>query len=63
MKKLLVGAFAVALVTASVTAYADCGKVWDDLSWWGNTGATPAVVKDATRSGYWWWPKTPASNA
>ena len=23
---------------------------------WGHSGATPAPVKDDTRSGYWWWP-------
>ena len=35
----------------------------DDLSWWAQSGATPAPVKDSSRSGYWWWPTTPASNA
>ncbi|MBI5092796.1 MAG: OmpA family protein [Candidatus Hydrogenedentes bacterium] len=39
------------------------GKIWHDLSWWGLSGAKPLPVKDATRSGYWWWPKEPVSNA
>ncbi|MGE5307724.1 MAG: OmpA family protein [Deltaproteobacteria bacterium] len=26
------------------------------FAWWGQTGATPAPVKDEKRSGYWWWP-------
>jgi outer membrane protein OmpA-like peptidoglycan-associated protein len=34
----------------------------DDLSWFGNTGATAGPVKDADYSGYWWWPTVPASN-
>ena len=62
MKKVLVCALAVALVAGGGPAFA-LGKVWDDLSWWGQSGATPAPVKDATRSGYWWWPKEPKSNA
>ena len=37
--------------------------MWDDLSWWGQSGATPGPSKDAVRSGYWWWPTEPASNA
>ncbi|MDX9975795.1 MAG: OmpA family protein [FCB group bacterium] len=38
-------------------------KQWDDLSWWGKSGATPAPVKDAKVNAYWWWPTEPASNA
>jgi outer membrane protein OmpA-like peptidoglycan-associated protein len=48
---------------------ASAAKVWDDMSWWGNTGATPEPVADSNlapcsrgRSGYWWWPTEPASN-
>lgn len=62
MKKLLVLTLAVALAAFSGSAFAQ-GKVWDDLSWWGQSGATPAPVKDCTRSGYWWWPLEPKSNA
>jgi len=61
MRKLLVCAVAVALL-AGGSAVAQ-GKVWNDLSWWGKSGATPAPVKDCTRSGYWWWPTEPKSNA
>lgn len=72
MKKLLIGVVAVMLVAGSATA-ATCGpKTWDDMSWWGNTGATPepypdqgaAICEDnAPRSCYWWWPTEPASNS
>lgn len=64
MKKLV--AFAMVAVMAAMcgTAQAACkDKVWDDMSWWGNTGAIKEPVKDSCRSGYWWWPKQPASNA
>lgn len=67
MKKLV----ALALVAAlfSVCGTAQAAKVWDDMSWWGNTGATPAPQPDTycglgePRSCYWWWPTEPASNA
>lgn len=43
---------------------AEAAKHWDDMSWWGNTGATPAPTADTKgRSGFWWWPVEPASNA
>jgi len=63
MKRVLVIALGVALVGICGPTSASCGKVWDDLSWWAQSDATPGPVKDATRSGYWWWPKEPASNA
>ncbi len=64
MKKLIIGLLAVAVVFACGTASAQV-KVWDDLSWWGQSGATRAPFKDPCpcRSGYWWWPTEPASNA
>jgi len=64
MKKLLVCAVAVAIAAASGSAFAQ-GKVWDDFSWWGKSGATPAPVKDARENypGYWWWPTEAKSNA
>jgi OOP family OmpA-OmpF porin len=37
-------------------------KKWEDMSWWGNTGATPDPVKDSERSGHWWYPTEPDSN-
>ena len=62
MKKLVVLAVVAALFGACGTAQA--AKVWDDMSWWGNTGATKAPVADSKgRSGYWWWPTEAASNA
>jgi len=70
MRKVIIGAVGLALILSSGAAYAvgrtpwhTGGRMWDDLSWWGNSGATPAPYKDATRSGYWWWPTEPASNA
>ncbi len=62
MKKIVALALVAALFGACGTAQA--AKVWDDMSWWGNTGATPDPQADSKgRSGYWWWPKDPASNA
>ncbi len=61
MKKVLICALGIALV--SMCGSASAAKVWDDLSWWAQSEATPGPVKDAARSGYWWWPKEPASNA
>lgn len=61
MKKLFVLALAAAMLAVGGTA--DAAQMWDDMSWWGNTGATPEPVQDPTRSGYWWWPTVPASNA
>ena len=62
MKNLLIAVVAVMLVAGSAAA-ATCGpKTWDDMSWWGNTGATPAPTADTKgRSGYWWWPIEPAT--
>ncbi len=61
MRKVIVCALVLALIGLSGSAMAQ-GRIWDDLSWWGQSGATPSPVKDDTRSGYWWWPTTPASN-
>ena len=61
MRTLLASVLAVALL-AGGAVYADCGTC-GDMSWWGNTGATPEPYKDAVRSGYWWWPTEPQSNA
>lgn len=62
MKKVVTLALLAALLVMGGTAQA--AKVWDDMSWWGNTGATPAPYHcDACHTGYWWWPTTPASNA
>ncbi len=61
MKKIIALTMISMLVLFAVPAKA--AKVWDDMSWWGNTGATPEPVADSQgRSGYWWWPKEAASN-
>jgi len=65
MKKI----FALALVAAMVALCAPANAAHmsaraylpDDTAWWG-APATPEPVKDATRSGYWWWPTEAASN-
>ncbi len=58
-----VGSAFAADASAKTYHWSDNGKQWDDLSWWGTSGATPAPYKDATRTGYWWWPVKPCSNA
>jgi len=74
MKKVLGIAFVAALVVGGVTLANSAeaagisgewgpGNTYDDMSWWGNTGATPEPYPDPKgRSGYWWWPTAPASN-
>ena len=71
MKKLIIGV-AVVMLLAGTAFAADCGpKHWDDMSWWGNSGATPepqadkgaAICGGEPRSCYWWWPKEPTSNS
>jgi OmpA-OmpF porin, OOP family len=60
-----VAIFAVLLLAVCLTAQAgwyNPPRVWGDLSWWGNSGARPDPVRDATRAGYWWYPTQPASN-
>ena len=68
MKKSVIWVLAAAVVvvcgSASAGNIADgVGYPWDDLSWWGNSGATPQPYQDAKRSGYWWRHTEPASNA
>ena len=66
MRKSLIGLLAIGVVLmygAASAAIYQPPKVWDDLSWWGNSGATPEPVKDPVRAAYWWWPTEPASNA
>ncbi|MFA7693162.1 MAG: OmpA family protein [Candidatus Hydrogenedentes bacterium] len=67
MKKFVVVACLVAVVAIGLPAQA--AKVWDDMSWWGNTGAVPEPQPESgrcpaqmSRCGYWWWPTVPASN-
>lgn len=61
MKKLLTMALVAGLMLSCGSAMA--AKVWDDMSWWGHTGATPEPVKCSVHAGYWWYPTMPASNA
>lgn len=67
MKKFVVMACVVAIMAMGLPAQA--AKVWDDMSWWGKTGATPEPQPESgrcpaqiNRCGYWWWPTEPASN-
>lgn len=63
MKAILRGSMLVACVIAMViTPLASAGTM-DDLSWFGNTGATSHPVKDAQYSGYWWWPTQSKTNS
>ncbi|MFP4172341.1 MAG: OmpA family protein [Candidatus Hydrogenedentota bacterium] len=60
MKKVLAGVLVLALLAMGGQAVAQTSATqWDDLTWWGNTGATPEPQPDATRDGYWWWPQDP----
>lgn len=66
MKKLVASALVAALWFSCGSAQA--AKQWDDMTWWGNTGATPLPQPDTNcgcgepRSCYWWWPTEAASN-
>ena len=69
MKKLVL-VLAVAVAVAGLSSVAHAAKTWDDMSWWGNTGATPEPQPESgtcpaqmSRDGYWWWPTEAASNA
>ena len=68
MKQFLALTLIAALV--AVCGPAQAAKVWDDMSWWGKTGATPEPQPESGkcpvqvgRCGFWWWPTEPASNA
>jgi len=53
----VVGAMALSCCTAQAA------KAWDDMSWWGNTGAKPEPKADAkARAGCWWFPMEAAKN-
>lgn len=65
MKKMLGVALCAALLAGFVALPdAHAAKRWDDLSWWGESGATPDPYKDPRgRNAYWWYPTNPVSNA
>lgn len=63
MKKFVTVAMIAVLALSMASVASAAARQWDDLSWWGNSGATPTPLKDAERSGYWWWPTDPASNS
>ncbi len=62
MRRVVIWALAVSLLLIGGKALAYEPKVWEDLSWWGQSGSTPGPYKDPVRSGYWWWPTEPAAN-
>ena len=59
MRTLMALAMVVALI--GVCGVADAAKVFDDMSWWGNTEATEDPTPDNTRTGYWWYPTDPTA--
>ncbi len=61
MKKVMVVMMAVAVAFTAFSAGAQV-RSWDNLDWWAQSGAKADPVKDATRSGSWWWPTDPVSN-
>src|SRR5690349_9736867 len=62
MRKAMVVMVAAAVALTAFSAGAQV-RSWDNLDWWAQSGAKADPVKDDTRSGYWWWPTEPASNA
>jgi outer membrane protein OmpA-like peptidoglycan-associated protein len=63
MKKWLIVMLIVAIVGSWATTASAAQHNWDDMSWWAQSGATPAPVKDSEYSGYWWWPTSPAAGS
>lgn len=61
MKKVMVSTLMIAAMCTAFAASAQ-SRSWDNLDWWAQSGAKSDPVKDATRSGSWWWPKEPTSN-
>lgn len=62
MKKLFAMTLVAAYAALAGTAFAVPYEIPEDMSWWGNTGATPDPYPDATRSGHWWYPTQPESD-
>jgi outer membrane protein OmpA-like peptidoglycan-associated protein len=50
-------------VSVLVCGSAYAAKTWDDMSWWGNTGAKPEPKADSKgRAGCWWLPVEAVEN-
>lgn len=62
MKKAIVFGLMTAVMLTAFGASAQV-RSWDNLDWWAQSGAKADPVKDAARSGSWWWPSEPTSNA
>ena len=62
MKHLTLGGLILAMALVFCGPVASAASAMDDLSWFGNTGATDYPVKSSKYSGYWWWPTVPESN-
>ncbi len=61
MRKMILAAALGLMVLNGGVAYA--AKTWDDMSWWGNTGAKPEPKSDSKcRTGCWWLPVAAAKN-
>jgi outer membrane protein OmpA-like peptidoglycan-associated protein len=61
MKKVIVSTLMTAVLLTAFAANAQV-RSWDNLDWWAQSGAKADPVKDAVRSGSWWWPTEPVSN-
>lgn len=53
---IVLGCIALLLGSLTFAGFAQAGD-------WGTSGAKPEPVKDTNRAGYWWWPKSPPSDA
>lgn len=61
MRKMVIAVVLGVMVLHCGVAHA--AQTWDDMSWWGNTGAKPEPKADSKeRTGCWWLPKAAAKN-
>jgi len=63
MKKWLVVMMLLAFIGSWATPALAAHHEGNDMSWWAQSGATPAPVKDSEYTGYWWWPTSPAAGS
>lgn len=52
----------LAAVVVGVCGFSVVYASEEEYAWWGQSGATQEPYKDASRSGYWWWPTQAQSN-